>query len=76
MFFPVDALKKSNFVLISHSVIGCEQLCTISPTDEKYDDFLAKLKAAERDGQGRYAVYDCDYDPENKQKSKLVFIMW
>lgn len=43
---------------------------------QTYEQFIAKLKEAETAGQGRYAVYDCDYDKDKPQNSKLVFIMW
>ena len=44
-------------------------------TDASYKEFHDKLKEAEGKGEGRYAVYDCNYDGSNK-KNKLLFIMW
>ena len=45
-------------------------------TGEKYEDFLRELQLAEQANQGRYAVYDCEYDKSDSKKTKLVFIMW
>jgi len=42
-----------------------------------YDDLLAELKAAESEGQCRYAVYDAAYaTPDGQPRNKIVFFMW
>lgn len=41
--------------------------------DESFDSFSEKLRQANKKGEGRYAVYDCQYD--SAKGNKLVFMM-
>ncbi|KAK3103340.1 hypothetical protein FSP39_018604, partial [Pinctada imbricata] len=41
-----------------------------------YDDFVEELKNAGRDGEGRYAVFDFEYNVRGQVAAKIVFFLW
>jgi len=47
-----------------------------APVTATYADFLKDLDDAKNEGEGRYAVYDCEYNDGTQMKTKLVFVFW
>jgi len=47
-----------------------------APVGSTYEEFLEELREAACKGEGRYAVYDVQYNDGTQNKTKLVFICW
>lgn len=47
-----------------------------SSSDRTYDDFVARLKEAERKRQCRYGIFDVRFIQNDVPQEKLAFFLW